>query len=227
MKNLAYTAVALTLIGVCATFLAVAGQAHAQSAGAGAVAGSNAVSGSRSASVAASQGGSVNIAAAPSRTTETNTVTYRGSYDVRNVPAVAAPGIITAFNCAHGVSVGGSWLGGGGAFGGTYTDKNCERLAEAAAVQAVAGNRAAVIHLARDPDMCQTFRSAGILPASQPCTNDERKQVKQTATASASTKQPRALYRKCVKTGNKVVFRKAPGVSSSTAKQACLASLGM
>ena len=114
MKNLAYTAVALTLIGVCATFLAVAGQAHAQSAGAGAVAGSNAVSGSRSASVAASQGGSVNIAAAPSRTTETNTVTYKGSYDVRNVPAVAAPGIITAFNCAHGVSVGGSWLGGGG-----------------------------------------------------------------------------------------------------------------
>lgn len=151
---------------------------------------------------------------------------HSGGYDVRNVPSVGAPGIITAFNCAQAVSAGGSWMGGGLALGGTYTDDNCERLAQAGALQAVAGNRAAVIHLARgSEEMCLSLRSAGVLKTSQPCTDAEKRPRK--ATETSSTKSVKTPYRKCLRREDgAVVFKKRSGYNSADAKSACLTALG-
>lgn len=184
---------------------------------------SDSVSVAQAGSYSASQGGSVNIAADPANTKAA--VSYGGSYDVRNVPSVGAPGIITAFNCAQGISAGGSWLGGGIALGGTYTDKNCERLSQAGALQVVAGNRAAIIHLASgSPEMCKSLRAAGVLAANQPCGDKER--LVAAPRVTTSSKSNKAPFSKCVLDGNKVTFKKASGFSSAVAKQACLQYLG-
>lgn len=99
-----------------------------------------------------------------------NTFTSPDKTELRNVPAVSAPGVVTAFNCAQAVSAGASIVGGGISFGGTYTDKNCERIAQAAALNTLAGADAALYHLATgDPAICKTLRDTGRISPSSQC----------------------------------------------------------
>jgi len=99
-----------------------------------------------------------------------NTFTSPDKTELRNVPAVSAPGVVTAFNCAQAVSAGASIVGGGISFGGTYTDKNCERIAQAAALNTLAGADVALYHLATgDPEICKSLRDTGRISASSDC----------------------------------------------------------
>ncbi len=205
---------------------ALAQEAHSGAwAGAGASAGASAGS--------QSQSGSSLTYTQNNYNTGRQEIAYSGSYDITNVPNVAAPGIITAHNCALGASGGASGSGFGISFGGSYVDRGCELRAEAAAVMAVAGNKAAVQHLARDPDMCQTFRSQAIIPADSLCTFAERRAAEQRA--RTSTRNARAEvtktatsagYAKCELTNGKVTIRYTAGADKAAARAACLSALG-
>ncbi len=100
----------------------------------------------------------------------------RSEAEITNVPNVTAPGVITAHNCALGTSVGASIVGGGISFGGSYVDENCERISQAAAINTLAGKKAAIIHLAQSPEVCKSLRQAGVIAQSSIC-GDEPSQV--------------------------------------------------
>lgn len=149
-----------------------------------------------------------------------------GTSTIKNVPAVAAPGIITAYNCAQAVSAGAAGAGFGISLGGTYVDKNCERISQAAALNSLVGANAAVVHMAAIPEVCVTLRATGHIPASSLC---GEKPATTPSTRSASTARPVARdsgYEKCQKDGAKVVIRYAYGADKAAAQAACLASLG-
>lgn len=213
MKTLALTTAALLIIGSSA----VAQNANAD-------ANANAASGSYSQSGSLSQGGSVYITNNGGGTTR-----YDGSYDVKNVPSASAPGIITAHNCALGASVGGSWLGGGVSLGGSYADENCVLISEAAALNTLVGADVAVRHLARDPEMCKTLRSAGKISANSTCGEPARKQPRSTASATAASSSGATAvgYSKCYKRDDgRIGIKYKAGTNKVSAKAACLASLG-
>ena len=159
-------------------------------------------------------------------------VQYSGSYDVKNVPSVSAPGIVTAHNCALGASVGGSGMGWGLSLGGSYVDDNCETISQAAALNTLAGANVAIAHLARVPEICLTLRNTGKLTPDTACTESERRAAaqkrKKSKSASAAptvrtTKPP--LKVKCEKRGGKTVpivtKEVASAYSTAEIKRAC------
>jgi len=137
-------------------------------AGSGAFAQSQAASQAQANVAVGSQSGAAVIqtfTGTPKTTTE-----YRGAYDVRNVPSVSAPGVITANVCALGTSAGVSGLGGGISFGKSYIDPSCANIQEANALNILLGADIAVLHLAKgNPSICRTLRSAGKIPAESNC----------------------------------------------------------
>lgn len=147
-------------------------------------------------------------------------LTYGGSYEVKNVPSVSAPGIVVSNQCALGVSAGVAAVGGGISFGGSKLDKNCVILAQAAAINALAGADAALHHLAQVPSICNTLRATGRIAAGSVCPGEKlAKPAKASGPADAG-------FSKCAKDGNAVRIRYKPGADKSAAKAACLAQLG-
>lgn len=156
-----------------------------------------------------------------------------GKTEIRNVPSVSAPGIVTAHNCALGASAGGAGVGWGISLGGSYADENCVLISEAAALNTLVGANVAVAHLARDAEMCQTLRATGVIGATSTCTAKERRAAQRSAAAAPATRistrsaEPAVVpYSKCVVEDGKVVFRKKAGHTSAVARQACLTTLG-
>lgn len=147
--------------------------------------------------------------------------------ELRNVPAVSAPGVVTAFNCAQAVSAGASIVGGGISFGGTYTDKNCERIAQAAALNTLAGADAALYHLATgDPEICKTLRDTGRISPSSQCGDEP---VASPRTSSRSTPATvTAAFTKCERDPNGAIrVGLKRGGDRDLAISQCRAQLGM
>ena len=91
-------------------------------------------------------------------------IRYSGDFDQRTVPGVIAPALAAGVNsCAVSASVGGSVLGTGITGGAAWSDKSCERRAEAAALAGLGYPDLAMRHLARDPEVYQTLVDAGII----------------------------------------------------------------
>lgn len=158
-----------------------------------------------------------------------STVKYEGGYDVTNVPSVAAPGVITAHNCALGASGGASGSGFGISFGGSYVDEDCQRISEAAALNQLVGAKVAVRHLANDPDICKTLRGSGIIPANSLCTNDEKRAATKSGPLATSVRPVArsTSYSKCqMNDKNQIVIRYKSGADKQLAQAQCLASLG-
>ena len=201
------------LIAIAALVLSV-GVAHADGSG---LAYSKSKSNSESTSVSGSTSGSI----AAINNYAADGVKYSGSYRLENVPAVSAPGVVTAHNCALGASGGVAGAGFGISIGGSYVDKNCERISQAAALNTLAGADVALAHMAQIPEVCNTLRATGRLASGSTCPGDQA-QPRRVA-ASAPVKKP---YRTCEKRDGKIVFSRASGASSAAAKAACLKAMG-
>jgi len=161
-----------------------------------------------------------------------DSVTYSGSYEVKNAPAIGVPSPIHSAPCMVAVSGGFSVVGGGASFGGGTMDHECNVRAEAAALAAVGGTKLAIAHLASDPSMCVTMRGQGVIAANSVCTAKEKlaaakaAQTVSTKSATRSVARPTGGYSKCEMSGNKVRIRYEHGANKALAKSACLASLG-
>ncbi|NKB39634.1 MAG: hypothetical protein GKR86_01000 [Ilumatobacter sp.] len=156
---------------------------------------------------------------------------YSGTTTVKSAPDVSAPGMFNTAPCMVSWSGGASIIGGGLSLGGGKMDEECNLRQEAAALVSVAGSKAGVLHLARDPEMCATLRSAGNIPADSICSEKERKAAASGSDVSRvstrSTASARVPYTKCaVRSDGAIGVRKARGFTFEVAKAACLASLG-
>lgn len=137
---------------------------------------------------ASSQGGSVIIAGAPSRTH--TTVKNTGDYTVRSAPAVQAPSFGSGHPCAMAGSVGISIIGGG-VSGGTM------KIDEACLLAQMGQGEAALIMIARrDKEACYALRQVGRIPANSVCEKGEQRAVAQrpAATAAIPTCPPGARW---------------------------------
>ena len=200
------------LIATAAVAALVAAPAFAQSAN------STAQSASQSAVSANVQGATF------SSSNNTFTSPADTTTEIRNVPAVSAPGVVTAHNCAMGVSGGVSAVGGGISFGGTYVDENCERISQAAALNTLAGREAALIHLAQNPDICKSLRAAGTIAATSKCGDEPASQpVASTRSANAA---PAVAYTKCAFSDGAIRVGVKRGDDKNLAVAQCRAALG-
>lgn len=205
------------IIGIAAV---VAGDAFAQSAN------SEATSSSQSGVSANVQGfaGANNVNTFQSAAIPTETT-------VNNVPAVSAPGIITAYNCGQGISGGAAIAGAGISLGGTYTDKNCERIAQAAAINTLAGREAALYHLAAgDVEVCKSLRATGVIAATSQCGDDGASAgtVSTRSAAPAPTRTVAVAYSRCeARDTGAIVVQVKYGKDRETAIAQCRARLGM
>jgi hypothetical protein len=143
---------------------------------------------------------------------------------IENVPAVSAPGVVTAHNCALGASVGVGAVGGGISIGGSYVDKNCERISQAAALNTLAGRDAALIHLAQNADMCKSLRAAGTISPSSDCGDEPAAQPVASSRGQLAT--PRVSYSKCAFTDGAIRVAVKRGADQGVAIAECRAALG-
>lgn len=157
-----------------------------------------------------------------------NTFTSPEKTEVRNVPSVSAPGVVTAFNCAQGVSAGASVVGGGISFGGTYVDKNCERISQAAALNTLVGADAAVLHMAGIPEVCKTLRAAGRIGAESDCGDSDDGVTYATRSASPRpAPKPALIYTKCeTRADGAILVGVKRGGDRNLAVSQCRAALG-
>jgi hypothetical protein len=199
----------LIVVGIC---MMTAAGAFAQSANSGAASQSQSAVNAQVQGVAGAQ--SNNTFTSPSDTTAR----------IENVPAVSAPGVVTAHNCAMGVSAGVAAVGGGISFGGTYVDENCERISQAAALNTLAGRDAALIHLAQNPDMCKSLRAAGTIAPTSQCGDEPPAQpVASTRSANAA---PAVSYTKCAFSDGAIRVGVVRGGDQQLAIAQCRAALG-
>jgi hypothetical protein len=147
----------IALAALLATTVFSAGHVSAQGIRATGTAAAQAASASQSASGSIAQGGSVTI-------NNPDRIEYSGSYEQRDVPGVIAPALAAGVNaCAVSASVGGSVLGTGLTGGAAWSDKSCERRAEAAVLAGLGYPEVALRHIARDPEVFQTLVDAGLI----------------------------------------------------------------
>jgi len=88
-------------------------------------------------------------------------------------PTVFAPGLVTGNDvCVGAVSAGASggngFISAGLSFGSTYTDENCVRLKNAHALFAMGHKDAALAVLAKNKDVADALRAAGVKVATLP-----------------------------------------------------------
>lgn len=126
-----------------------------------------------------------------------NTFTSPDKTEIETVPSVSAPGVITAHQCALGVSGGLGIMGGGVSFGGSYVDENCQRISQAAALNTLAGREAAIIHLAQIPDVCKSLRAAGTIGADSQCGDAAPKRSVSSSGSTRPVSRPNVAYSKC------------------------------
>jgi hypothetical protein len=112
--------------------------------------------------VTASAGAVIVHEAAPARTV--SNIDYSGSYDVRNVPAVAAPALTTTLTetCMGSSSVGGAGVGFGFSIGTTWRDTACVRRLDARQVAALGYRDAARELMCDSPAVAAAFERAGM-----------------------------------------------------------------
>lgn len=217
MKNIARVA------GIAATLITIGGSALAQDASGIATARSQ----SQAASGSIAQGGNVNITnTAPDRVRQS--VDYGGNYRVESNAAVFAPALAAGVNpCAVSASVGGGWIGGGGSIGSSWSDKSCERRAEAAMLAGLGRPELALRHLAKDPEIYQTLVDAGVInqvAAVAPAElNDRDRRANRARTSSV-------IGAGGTRTANATVCRKGGGrkiITNWANQMDCARSLGM
>lgn len=88
-------------------------------------------------------------------------IQFEGGQSYRNTPSVSAPGIIHTSPCVVSQSGGVSFSGFGISGGSGKIDENCVLLQQAAALQAVGGNKLAMNHLCKETSMRETMRVTG------------------------------------------------------------------
>ena len=163
--NLKIVTVTLAALAMTAT-VAEAQNARSRSdsnSNAGAFSSSQSAGGQVNSTIAAQQGVYIDQRS-PGRVTNDTAIRYSGNFDQRTVPGVIAPALAAGVNsCAVSASVGGSVLGTGLTGGAAWSDKSCERRAEAAALAGLGYPDLAMRHLARDPEVYQTLVDAGII----------------------------------------------------------------
>jgi len=118
----------LTIIAIMASAM-FAGTAFAE--GAQSTATTASTSASQASNAGNTQGVSVNIEASKQRAVDVGqqTVDYRGSYTVKNVPSVGGPNLTTSNDtCMGSSSASANGPGVGVSFGTTWTDEHCKRL---------------------------------------------------------------------------------------------------
>ena len=91
-------------------------------------------------------------------------VHYSGSYDLKNVPAVAAPALTTSLTetCMGSSSVGGAGVGFGFSIGTTWRDTACVRRLDARQVAALGYRDAARELMCDSPAVAAAFERAGM-----------------------------------------------------------------
>ena len=156
-------------------------------------------------------------------------INYSGDFDQRTVPGVIAPALAAGVNsCAVSASVGGSVLGTGITGGAAWSDKSCERRAEAAALAGLGYPKLAMRHLARDPEVYQTLVDAGVITqvatVSAPPENVRPRKGQIVAGGYTRPSVPSSGYTVCSKKDNRTVVTDA---STMEGKMACAKSLGM
>jgi hypothetical protein len=156
--------------------------AAAQTAISGAVSGSNSSANVNTTSGAQANGGSVVIAANPSRTR--SAVEQSGTYTVRSAPAVQAPSMGSGHPCALAGSVGISIIGGGVSGGNMKIDEAC------LLAQMGQGEAALLMIARRDSEACFALRAVGRIPASSVCSRGEKRVAAQPAAQPAIPKCP-------------------------------------
>jgi len=144
------------------------------------------------------------------------------------MPGVIAPALAAGVNsCAVSASVGGSVLGTGLTGGAAWSDKSCERRAEAAALAGLGYPDLAMRHLARDPEVYQTLVDAGVIVnvarASAPPAGINPQQG-QVVAGGYSNPVPAGGYTVCSKKDSRTVITDAPDMEG---KMKCANSLGM
>lgn len=112
----------------------------------------------------ASAGAVIIHEAAPARTV--SNIDYSGSYDLKNVPAVAAPALTTTLTetCMGSSSVGGAGVGFGFSFGTTWRDSACVRRLDSRQIAALGYREAARELMCDSAAVAAAFDRAG-----QPC----------------------------------------------------------
>ena len=217
MKIIARVAVtAITLIAIGGTALAQDAKGIAKSA-----------SKSQAASGSIAQGGNVSIVnTTPDRVRQS--VDY-GTQRIESNAAVFAPALAAGVNpCAVSASIGGGWIGGGGSLGSSWSDKSCERRAEAAMLAGMGRPDLAMRHLAKDPEVFQTLVEAGVINqvaavAPNELTGDRRTDRAKTSSVlgAGGTRAANAAAPVCRKGGARKVITNWPD------QMACARSLGM
>ena len=210
--------------GIAATLITIGGSALAQNASG--VAQSQSKSAAASGSIA--QGGNVTITnTAPDRVRQT--VDY-GTQRIESNAAVFAPALAAGVNpCAVSASIGGGWIGGGGSLGSSWSDKSCERRAEAAMLAGMGRPDLAMRHLAKDPEVYQTLVEAGVINqvaavAPNELTGDRRTDRAKTSSVLGAGGTRAANAPVCRKGGARKVITNA---STQQGRMACARSLGM
>jgi hypothetical protein len=91
-------------------------------------------------------------------------VHYSGSYELKNVPAVAAPALTTTLTetCMGSSSVGGAGVGFGFSIGTTWRDTACVRRLDARQVAALGYRDAARELMCDSPAVAAAFERAGM-----------------------------------------------------------------
>lgn len=140
-------------------------------------------------------------------------IQFEGGQSFRNTPSVSAPGIIHTSPCVVSQSGGVSFSGFGISGGSGKIDENCVLLQQAAALQAVGGNKLAMNHLCKETSMRETMRVTGYNCPNRSVTHSKTKHD--------------IYYDKCYKneeTGNIHVRPKSKGVLDAAISQ-CKKSL--
>jgi hypothetical protein len=157
-----------TIIAIAIATFAVTAIAQADNTSAGATANAS-VSGTSATSISApvvtpiqGQGMIYNEASQPANTR--NNIDYSGSYELKNVPAVAAPALTTTLTetCMGSSSVGGAGVGFGFSIGTTWRDTACVRRLDSRQVAALGYRDAARELMCDSPAVAAAFERAGM-----------------------------------------------------------------
>jgi hypothetical protein len=89
------------------------------------------------------------------------TVSYSGSYTVRNTPEVIAPNVLGGNACAVGASGGIALPGFGLAMGATWADRACERRQQAALLFNMGEQKVALELLCQDDNVRSAMKTGG------------------------------------------------------------------
>ena len=154
-----------TIIAIAIATFAITAAAQAEN---GNATSSASVNGTTATSISAGgkaiQGQALIYNEAPPPANTVSNIDYSGSYDLKNVPAVAAPALTTTLTetCMGSSSVGGAGVGFGFSIGTTWRDTACVRRLDARQVAALGYRDAARELMCDSPAVAAAFERAGM-----------------------------------------------------------------